>query len=133
VYMPSSHPWYMPPCPPLVGSPPPMYGGSTADKDHSCTRLGVSMCTFSLVVEERRVLGGRKCLFSPQEITSSSQETGLKAPTIPLQKAPAHKDTQNNPTPPQVSSRPPQGKTPPFHPVEVGGTPGSWALFLANC
>jgi len=44
----------------------------------------------------------------PQEITSSSGETGPERSTIPLQKALPHKDVRNVLTPPKVLSRPPQ-------------------------
>jgi len=53
--------------------------------------------------------------FSPQEITLLPEETGLKRPTNPAQKAPAHKDHQNIPTPLIMLSDPPPCYEPPFH------------------
>jgi len=49
------------------------------------------------------------CPFSPQNKPSLSQETDQKRPTNPPQRVPAHKESQNVVTPPEMASRPPQG------------------------
>ena len=47
--------------------------------------------------------------FSLLRITSFPAETGLKRQRNPLQRVIVHKEPLNMPTPPEVSSRPPQG------------------------
>jgi len=60
-------------------------------------------------VKRERPPGKGKRDSSPQKETLLSQETGVKEPTIPPQKAVPHKEDRNVSTPSKVTSRPPQG------------------------
>ena len=99
--------------------------------EHELTRRDDS---YFRVVEEERPLGRGKRSFSPQEITSFSQETALKRPTNPLQKAGAHKDSENLPTPPGMTRRPPQGYRPPFSSrTATAGSPAPGSCPVIKC
>ena len=93
------------------------YGPCGAHGAHCVQCVHGSGCgkyTFNTRVEEGRPLRKGKVPLFPQNIPLLRAGTGAFWSTIPLQRVPLHKESQNLSTPPKSVLDPPQGPDPPF-------------------
>jgi len=87
---------------------------------HMTAPSTASMCTVVQDFKEERHIGAERCPFLLQNKPSFPGETSLKGHRNPPQKAPAHKELLNIPTPPELSSNPPRCPGPPVHTAREG-------------